>query len=123
MTYEEEKKIIDAAIVLMEYCKKSCCNSDNANCLFEKNKGVCSIRKDYPTAWEIPKLTRWTPEDVALAKALKAIGVYSIYRDEAGLRWNKIKPHSFGSLPIDSFKSLDLYKNICLDTIIKESEE
>lgn len=122
MIYEEKKKIIEAAEILKEYCKKNCCNSDNANCLFEKTKGVCSIRKDYPTAWIIPKVTRWTPEDVALAKALKGFGANRICRNTRGDLFCITKDR-YDRIGIPAFINLETGENIFIDTIIEEAKE
>ena len=122
MTYKEKKKIIEAAEILKEYCKKSCCNSDNANCLFEKTKGVCSIRKDYPTAWEIPKLTRWTSKDIALAKVLKEFGANKLCRNACGDLFCITKDR-YDRIDIPAFINLEIGENIFIDTIIKEAEE
>ena len=121
MAYKEKKKIIEAAEILKEYCKKSCCNSDNANCLFEKTKGVCSIRKDYPTAWEIPELTRWTSKDIALAKVLKEYGIDSI-ENSIG-RIFLIRKGIAYMFDIGAFSDLGCGEIISIDTIIKEAEE
>ena len=123
MTYEEEKKLIKAAEILKEYCKNSCCNSNNTNCLFEKTKGECSIRKDYPTAWVIPKVTRWSPEDIALAKALKAFDAIIIKRWATGYITWEDKDGRVGYIPPTSFKNLQKSNEIFIDTILKEAEE
>ncbi len=123
MTYEEKKKLIEAAKVLKEWCTGRPCEG----CIFENDSELtCAVRYNSPSVWEIPTLTRWTPEDVALAKALKAFGVKYIDRYSVGV----VEAFDEGGDSVlligaqaNAFKSIDEYKRIDLDTIIKEAEE
>lgn len=122
MTYEEKKKLIESAKKLKEYCRYI--GSDNCKgCLFLVS-GFCEL-ENVPNVWKIPKLSRWTPEDVALAKALKDIGVIYIIRTMNGINLHN-RPNMYsicGYVRTDAFESLEKGCCVDLDTIIKEAEE
>lgn len=82
MTYEEKKKLIEAAKVLQENCTETIGPCKKKECLFHtrKNPMGCSLYS-MPAYYTIPKLPRWTPEDVALAKEFKAFGVKDVLLD------------------------------------------
>lgn len=126
MTYEEKKKVVEAAKVLEEFCEEKRytdeCNKED--CLFHskmffKNCKICGT----PSTWNIPTLTRWTQKDVALAKALKEFGVESVERVEKGLVLYRMNGITYGMLPYGSFNSLRLDETVTLDTIIKKVDE
>lgn len=120
MTYEEKKKLIEAAKVIQEHCikrsKTACGDCPFFDC-------GCSLCANYPTYWRVPTITRWTKEDVALARALKTDGIVSILRISNG------EINFFGTmyagelLNSNMFLGLDYDEEIDLDTIIKEAEE
>lgn len=122
MTYEEKKKLIEAAKVIQEHCikrSKTACG----DCPFLDDCG-CSLNANYPTYWSVPTITRWTPEDVSLAKALKGFGAESIKRNpNIGIYWIKENPYEAGYLPNNSFTNLGYDEKISIDTIIKETEK
>lgn len=120
MTHEEKKQIIDAAIAIREYCKsfKTC----NELCLFYRKGDRCRLCPNPPENWALPKLTRWTPEDIMLAKALKAFGAKGIYRNGLNeLLW-KDELGTYNLLEISAFSNIDKGEFISIDTIIKEAE-
>lgn len=121
MTYEEKKVVIDAAIVLKEHClEHKYCDG----CVFyvEENVLTCPFYKNNAADFKIPTLSRWTKEDVALARALKTDGIVSILRISNG------EINFFGTmyagelLNSNMFLGLDYDEAIDLDTIIKEAE-
>lgn len=122
MTYEEKKKVVEAAMFLEKNCEK-CFSAKQCDCPLEVNH-ECAIA-GWPKHWKIPKLKRWTPEDVTLAKALKEFGVKYIERyigggvegfDEERISVLLITGRA------NAFKSVGEYQRIDLDTIIEESE-
>lgn len=119
MTYEEKKKLIESAKELKEYCRYI--GSDNCKgCLFLVS-GFCEL-ENVPNVWKIPKLSRWTPEDVAMAKALKLAGIERIYRVSYG-EINLFRVSYAGELlNSNMFLGLGCEEGIDLDTIIKEAE-
>ena len=122
MTYEEEKKLIEAAKVLKDFCKDRDCLLD---CLFYNNKtGRCNVCYE-PGNWLIPTITRWTPEDVALAKALKEFGVVSVQKNKSGVKWysSNEQEGSYLLFPKSAFDALTLYERVYIDTIISEAVE
>ena len=120
MEYEENKKLIDAVNLLKEHCEKNI-REKECDCPFDfGDDGICSIGDLCPDAWEVPKLNRWTPEDVALAKALKDVGVKVIYRSRYTLYWDNI--NSCGVLPYETFNSIEDGESFSIDDIIKEAE-
>ncbi len=46
---------------------------------FENNS--CELKNKLPSYWDIQKQRRFTDEDIALAKALKAKGVSEVHRN------------------------------------------
>ena len=124
MTHEEKKQIIEAAIAICEYCKslKDC----NELCLFYRKGDRCRLCPNPPEHWVLPKLTRWTPEDVALAKALKRFGADEIECSGDGIvNWvitGTCIGASRGELPFAAFRTINLGETLDLDTIIKEAE-
>lgn len=117
----KNEELIRAAEMLKEHCASVVGFCDKKRCCLH-NGISCSLRDDSPDRWGIPKLRRWTPEDVALAKALKAAGVVSIYRPTSTPypRWQS--EDDSGWLPKGSFASLKDGDTITLDRIIEEGE-
>lgn len=123
MTYEESKKLIEAANLLKEHCEKSF-REKECDCPFDfGDDGICSIGDLCPDAWEVPKLNRWTPEDVALAKALKVVGAKVIYNTLGSVYWRTDDVYTFGKLPNGAFESIKRCESFSIDDIIKEAEE
>lgn len=119
MTYEEKKKVVEAAKVIQEICD----NVDCRDCPFwsSNNEIDCEIKK-FPTCWKIPTITRWTPEDVALAKALKAVGAKVIYNTLGRVYWRTDNVCTHGELPNGAFTAIEKCESFSIDTIIKEAE-
>ena len=120
MTYEENMKLVDAAIMLREYCKSD--DGKCGKCIFFDSSG-CAIYET-PRFWSLPIITRWTPEDVALAKALKAVGAELIYRSgkNEAVYWRGNSTMDLGVLPADAFVNMGNCESLFIDTIIKEAE-
>lgn len=122
MTYEESKKLIDAANLLKEHCEKNI-REKECDCPFDfGDDGICSIGDLCPDAWEVPKLNRWTPEDVALAKALQSFGVTSISRNADGNIVIGTALSCVGILKMNAFFMLCQEDSIGIDELIKEAE-
>ena len=125
MTYEEKKKLIEAAKVLEKNCTEIIGPCKKKECLFHtcKNPMNCSLYS-MPAYYTIPTLTRWTPEDVALAKALKACGIDRILKDSDCSILLYDGGHKYvGTIETDVFLGLVYEAGISIDTIIKEAEE
>lgn len=120
MTYEEKKKVVEAAMFLEKNCEK-CFSAKQCDCPLEVNH-ECAIA-GWPKLWNIPKLTRWTPEDVALAKALKAVGAKVIYNTLGRVYWRTDNVYTCGELPNGAFTAIKKCESFSIDTIIEESEE
>lgn len=75
-----------------------------------------------PARYKIPTLSRWTPEDVALAKALKAFGAITIIKWVSGCVTWEDKNGDGGCIPSTAFSNLQNGRKIPIDTIIKEAE-
>ena len=122
MTYEEKKKLIDAANLLKEHCEKNI-REKECDCPFNfGDDGICNIGDLCPNSWELQKLCRWTPEDVALAKALKNVGAKVIGRSLSTVYWRSDDVNISGALPYEAFKSIEKYESFSIDEIIKEAE-
>lgn len=122
MIYEESKKLIEAANLLKEHCENNF-REKECDCPFNfGDDGICSIGDLCPNAWEVPKIKRWTPEDVALAKALKNVGAKVIYNTLGSVYWRTDDVHTFGKLPNGAFESIKRSESFSIDDIIKEAE-
>lgn len=121
-TYEEKKKLIEAAKLLKEHCleHKRC----DDGCVFYDEGDVltCPFYKNNADDFKIPKLTRWTPEDVALAKALKAVGAKVIYNTLGRVYWRTDNVFTCGELPNGAFTAIGRCESFSIDTIISEAE-
>lgn len=123
MEYEENKKLIEAANLLKEHCEKNI-REKECDCPFDfGDDGICSIGDLCPDAWEVPKIKRWTPEDVALANVLKAAGVTEICATSSGQRAWRSDDVGHGYLPDSVFKNVFCGEVFRLDDILKEAEE
>lgn len=128
MTYEENKKLIDAANLLKDYCRMNLKYGKNfkyngCDCPFAIGDYICAIGDPSPNSWVVPKLTRWTPEDIALAKSLKAVGAKVIYKTLGIVYWATDDVNDVGNLPNESFKSIKDCESFSIEYIIKEAEE
>lgn len=127
MTYEEKKNLIDAVQTINKICARNRALYDkDCECPMKNNDRVeCEFwRNQIPTEWNIPIITRWTPEDVALAKALKAAGAELIYRSgkNEAVYWRGNSTMDLGVLPADAFINMGNCESLLIDTIIKEAK-
>lgn len=123
MTYEEKKQAINEAWELRNLCERERKKETHKECQFwNEELDDCELHIGWPSDWSIPIVTRWTPEDVALAKALKEAGVLTITRDSDGdIRyWNGCV--TCGFMKCHAFLGLGHGDRIDLDTIIKEAD-
>ena len=124
MTYEEKKKLAEAVKVLKENCNKMYSTGTCVGCdFFNENKRDCDLY-NFPTFWETPTIPRWTPEDVALAKALKEFGTHGFYKNvvKGDVFWMDGKGNS-AKLPKGCLTALENGTEILIDTIISEAAE
>lgn len=127
MNKSDNKKLYEAAKMLKDFCgsHKSC-----KECYFYEDHidgSRCMIGENCPRYWDPIKPRRWTNEDIALAKALKAFGVVSVYKNSCVeiVIWESEvdNKRSSGDLPYGAFKSLKNAERVSIDDIIKESED
>lgn len=116
----DEKKLIEAAMLLKDFCA----DEMHGKCFTEKclflNGERCRL-SDHPTNWSIPKLRRWTDADIALAKALKAFGAHDVERvSNGGIRVIQYF-HNCGA-PTGSFRDLKMGEMVSLGEIIAEGD-
>lgn len=118
----DKEKLIEAAKLLNDYCVCEMMRLCITNkCLFYNGKQCALCNK--PLRWSIPKLCRWTDNDIALAKALKAFGVMRVERvSNSGI----LATLGFGNgscgVPKGAFASLRENEEISIDDIIAEEE-
>ena len=121
MTYEEKKKLIDAKVLIKENCKElmkvGCKGCISHIELIDE----CDLFKKNPADWHIPKLCRWTPEDVALAKALKAFGAIFLEKERSGAITVHFNNGDLCEAPVLAFKCMP-DGSYHIDNIIKEAE-
>ena len=122
MTHEEKKQVYDTLKTLNDFCtmmqkKNKCCECD----LYSKALQECELIGNLPCEWALPKLTRWTSKDVALAKVLKEYGIDSI-ENSVG-RIFLIRKGIAYMFDIGAFSNLECGETVSIDTIIKEAEE
>ena len=122
MTYEEKCKLIEAADLLKKHCNKKFKDYEECDCPFSIGD-ICRIGDSCPNAWEIPRISRWSLEDVALAKALKDAGAEVIYKSDGKVSLRTYNIYDYGLLPDTVFKNMLSGESIDIDDIIKESEE
>ena len=118
----ENEKLIEAAKMLKEHCAAIEC--DTCHFHLYGSTEYCALNTGLvPEEWKLPQLRRWTDEDIALAKALKAFGVFVIERPEqcriigGNERGNVI----FG-LREDAFAGLRIGGEVAIDDIIADGE-
>ena len=122
MTYEEKNKLIEAENLLKDNCIKKIKGAKKCDCVFANGEN-CTLLDNYPCDWYTPKVSRWTPEDVALAKALKAVGATEICSTSSGRRAWRNNDRNGGYLPESAFRNMEYKEVIKIDDIIKEAEE
>lgn len=111
------KQVIEAVKTIKDYCSSTQC----ADCLLSA-RVTCDLKMKDPCDWHIPKPRRWTDEDIALAKALKAFGATTIYRYSPDLSaWKADR--NVGALPYGAFTDLKAEERLSIDDIIAEGEE
>lgn len=122
MTYEEKKKVVEAAMVLKVFCanNRDCMVSETEDCPFYSSI-ACKINALSPRMWEIPDISRWTPEDVALAKALKAFGAIFLEKERSGAITVHFNNGDLCEAPVLAFKCMP-DGSYHIDNIIKEAE-
>lgn len=121
MTFEEKKRLIEAENLLKENCIKKIKGAKKCDCVFANGEN-CTLLDNYPCDWYTPKVIRWTPEDVALAKALKNVGAKVIYNTLGSVYWRTDDVYTFGKLPNGAFESIKRSESFSIDDIIKEAE-
>lgn len=114
----DENKMIEAAELLKEHCL----SIESIHCidcvLYAKNRGECLVY------WNIPRPRRWTDADIALAKALKAFGVYKVGRvSNGGIRAYTVSPTGGCGVPKGAFAALKQGEEASLNEILEEGEE
>lgn len=129
---DEDKKLIEAANTIKEHCENSKLKD---HCPFAKRNKECdgdincllvSQYSGIPKDWNIPRPSRWTDADVALAKALMEFGVTQIYKwpTDKTVSFNDINEYdSYGNtLPENTFKNLKEDETVYLKDIVAEGE-
>lgn len=123
MTYEEKKKIVEAVKTIQGICEYNFICPTDHECDYKTKSGTCCFYGPTPKHWKIHKLSPWTPEDVALAKALKAVGAHGFYKNmvKGDVFWLDGKGNS-AKLPKGCLTALENGTEILVDTIISEAE-
>lgn len=128
---DEDKKLIEAAMLIKEHCKHTevdgmCPFSKTGVCNGAARCGISAGRSVIPGVdWVIPKISRWTDADIALAKALIAFGSTRIHKNEID---NEAIYEKNGIFPCDSyvpegaFRSLNKGETVMLKDIVAEGE-
>lgn len=127
---DEDKKLIEAAMLIQEHCDKT---GEKEPCIFSEY-GMCEgpykckigFGEYFPSSWNIPKPSRWTDADVALAKALMAFCATKITRL---LYENSVVYDSKSGVflcnncvPYDAFEALNPDETVYLKDIVAEGE-
>lgn len=118
---ENNEELIRAAQMLKDNCKMhgSVCGScpfNGKECRISRRTGTTT-----PADWIIPRQPRWTPEDVALAKALKAFGAVRVFHPACNFYTRWASEDDEGWLPAGAFDSVEDNESIELDQIIREA--
>lgn len=122
---DEDKKLVDAANMIKDYCKKvevgeKCPFSvketcDILNCRFRENKNIV------PGDWNVPKISRWTDADIALAKALMAFGVKEVKESCGAVLF--VYESLCVKAPDGAFSALNPDETVYLKDIVAEGEK
>ena len=115
----DNRELIQAAELLKQNCKEHFNPDGKCECVF--GKGDCNCCDIYaPTDWEIPKLRRFTDEQIALAKALKELGATTVTR---GLNGTRFYNDSITIATVRAyFNGVKFNKPIPIDDIIQDEE-
>lgn len=122
----DRNELIAAAELLKEYCGGI---EDCYKCIFDGTSVCPGLTAEFcPGDWVLPKPRRFTDEDIALAKALKAFGVEYIYkipggRDERACLSKETIHDTSACLPRGAFKGIKSAQTVSLDEIIAEGEK
>ena len=120
-----KEELFSMATQLKEYCESKTIRVDgeldcSTDCIF-RDRFNCLIA-EVPSTWGVHKKRRWTDEDIALAKALKAFGVTVIWRyAECAAMWGAKEGYA-GELPPGSFADLADDEKLPIDDIIAEED-
>lgn len=121
---DEDKKLIEAAMLIQEHCdktggKKPCIFSEYGMC---EGPYKCKIGfgEYFPSSWNIPKPSRWTDADVALAKALMALGVKEVKEFHGAVLF--VYEGLFAKAPDGAFSALNPNETVYLKDIVAEGE-
>lgn len=127
------KELYDAAMVIKESCIKSkmeglyCYLENGEKCPFNYIKnclGSCSIAPNvYPLEWKIKKPRRFTDRDIEIAKAMKSIGVVTVFKKDGWSFMCDIDDKKICEFTPYEFSSLEQLEKISINEIIKEGEE
>lgn len=118
--YDVSRKLIEAAKMIKDFCDERC---EDVECPFLREYGCGINDTENPKYWYIPEPKRWSREDVALAKVLKAAGVTEICATSSGQRAWRSDDVGHGYLPDSVFKNVFCGEVFRLDDILKEAEE
>lgn len=122
MTYEEKKQAINEAWELRNLCERERKKETHKECPFwNEELDDCELHIGWPSDWSIPIVTRWTPEDVVLAKALKAFGAIFLEKEKSGAITVCFNNGDLCEAPVLAFKCMP-DGSYHIDNIIKEAE-
>lgn len=126
---DDNEKLIEAAKLIKEHCDSTKTGNPCIFSVYETCEGPYKCRigfeKYFPTDWVIPKISRWTDADIALAKALMEFGVRSIYREKYASSVRYEQQGTFDCnwfLPKNAFASLKQGEMARLKDIVAEGE-
>ena len=129
----DNKNLIEAVNLVKEHCSNVASCIDAECPLYNKKLERCMFNdmdEWMPQFWDIPKPSRFTDEDIALAKSLRAFGHNTIERCNVGdftycrSYDNTCMDYTIIScLPENAFKQLRPCEKIAIDDIIKDGEQ
>lgn len=124
---EDAEKLVEAARMIQKHCKKSC---PGKSCVFSKISEKRCAGSDWcfltgkVREWKIPNLRRWTDADVALAKALHAVGFVSVFKAIYSCTILAKRDRGAGwEVPTGLFENIKPGEIIQLSDIIAEGEK
>lgn len=125
----ENEKLAGAIRTINNCCsgriiKNNICYLEDGSICPMNHNGTCFLQKmckyGTPDVWNIPVHRRFTDADIALASALKAFGVYEIYKksDNSIFCIARINGEENMGLPNGAFKGIAGGETVSIDDII-----
>lgn len=116
-----DEQLIEAVKSIKGYCANT---EIGGLCPFGP-KGVCIVDECpfvtdmTPDSWYIPKICKWTDEDISIAKGLRGSGYVSLFRDNNNILYVRDHSGNLDCIPTGLFREVKAGEAFSLDDIIE----